>query len=215
MIVGTGTSTSRRTSFYVSASGVTVARDGMSVSGSFQYISGSSSGSVITNIGDSYTDVPAVTSVVTLTSSSYGALLAAGTTDPNTLYVISGSNLLATVFPYSGSAQITGSLGVTGSTSVNINGNTEFEVTETGVKLGNSSTDRLQFTGSLNVTGSLINTGSLSGNVVAASVVSSTASLDFSQGNFFTCLITGSQFFNITNTFFATSSVLIAPSPIS
>jgi hypothetical protein len=36
--------------------------------------------------------------------------------------------------------------------------------------------------------------------VVSSSVVSSTESLDFSQGNFFTCLITGSQFFNITNT---------------
>ena len=33
----------------------------------------------------------------------------------------------------------------------------------------------------------------------SASVASSTASIDFSAGDFYTCLITGSQFFNITN----------------
>ena len=42
-------------------------------------------------------------------------------------------------------------------------------------------------------------TGSFRGNVVSASVVSSTASIDFGAGDFYTCLITGSQFFNITN----------------
>ena len=56
------------------------------------------------------------------------------------------------------------------------------------------------YTGSAEITGSLIVTGSSRGNVVSASVVSSTASIDFGAGDFYTCLITGSQFFNITNT---------------
>jgi hypothetical protein len=56
------------------------------------------------------------------------------------------------------------------------------------------------YTGSVEITGSMIVTGSFRGNVVSASVVSSTASIDFSAGDFYTCLITGSQFFNIINT---------------
>ena len=55
------------------------------------------------------------------------------------------------------------------------------------------------FNGDAVISGSLTVTGSFRGNVVSASVVSSTASIDFSAGDFYTCLITGSQFFNITN----------------
>lgn len=87
----------------------------------------------------------------------------------------------------------------------------------------------LQVTGSLNalngITGSLVGTatsasraisaatassvatlvqpvilsGSLRSNVVSASIASNTASLDFSQGNFFTSLVSGSTNFNVTN----------------
>jgi hypothetical protein len=55
------------------------------------------------------------------------------------------------------------------------------------------------FSGNAVISGSLTVTGSFIGNVVSASVASSTASIDFSAGDFYTCLITGSQFFNITN----------------
>jgi len=41
--------------------------------------------------------------------------------------------------------------------------------------------------------------GSVQGNVVSASISSATSSIDFSQGSFFTSLVSGSTFFNITN----------------
>ena len=52
--------------------------------------SGSFSGSLISNILDTYTSILPAQYVVTIDSSSYGALLAAGTVDPNTLYFVSG-----------------------------------------------------------------------------------------------------------------------------
>ena len=53
-------------------------------------------------------------------------------------------------------------------------------------------------TGSLLITGSLIITGSAIGNVVSASISSNTASIDFNAGNYYTCLVTQSTFFNVT-----------------
>jgi hypothetical protein len=64
----------------------------------------------------------------------------------------------------------------------------------------NSLTSTFPYTGSAIISGSLTVTGSIEGSVVSASISSNTASLDFSLGNFFTCLITGSTFFNIINT---------------
>jgi hypothetical protein len=78
------------------------------------------SGSVVSNITDIYTSTPAVNYVVTIDSSSYGNLLATSATQPNTMYVISGSNLLANPFPYTGSALISGSLTITGSSYGNV-----------------------------------------------------------------------------------------------
>ena len=88
------------------------------MTGSLNIQSGSQSGSVVTNVGDGFTDVPFVKQIITLTSASYAALTPK---DPNTLYVVSGSATSGgsgAGFPFSGSAQITGSLGVTGSISV-------------------------------------------------------------------------------------------------
>lgn len=45
----------------------------------------------------------------------------------------------------------------------------------------------------------VIITGSLRGNITSASIASSTSSLDFSLGNFYTSLVSGSTNFNITN----------------
>jgi hypothetical protein len=55
------------------------------------------------------------------------------------------------------------------------------------------------YTGSAIISGSIIITGSALGNVVSASIASSTASIDGNAGNFFTCLVTASTFFNVTN----------------
>ena len=57
----------------------------------------------------------------------------------------------------------------------------------------------LDVSGSGNFSNALIITGSVQGNVTSASISSATASLDFSQGSFFTSLVSGSTFFNITN----------------
>ncbi len=46
---------------------------------------------------------------------------------------------------------------------------------------------------------SVVITGSVQGNVVSGSIASSTSSLDFNLGNFFTSVVSGSTFFNVTN----------------
>jgi hypothetical protein len=53
--------------------------------------SGSFSGSLITNLTDIYTDVAAVNQIVTITSASYAGLASGSLTNPNTLYIVSGS----------------------------------------------------------------------------------------------------------------------------
>ena len=75
-------------------------------------LSSSFSGSLITNLTDIYTDVAAVQQIVTLTSASYAALASGSLTNPNTLYIVSGSTSGSgggTTIPagtVSGSAQI-------------------------------------------------------------------------------------------------------------
>ena len=118
--------------------------------------SSSFSGSLITNLTDTYTDVAAVNQIVTLTSASYAALVTGSLTNPNTLYIVSGSTgTTGATFPYTGNAVITGSLGVS---------------------------------------------GSMFGGVIALSVVSSTASVDFSAANLFTLTLpSASTHINPTN----------------
>jgi hypothetical protein len=127
----------------------------LGVTGSINQSVGVFSGSVISNIYDTYTNVPAVTNIVTLDSASYAAI---ATKDPNTLYVISGSAVagLTSAFPYTGSAIISGSLIVTGSAygnvvaitvasntaSIDMNAGNFFTVT-----LANSATTRFEITG--------------------------------------------------------------------
>jgi hypothetical protein len=69
----------------------------LGVTGSISIVSSSFSGAVITNLTDTYTDVAAVQQIVTLTSASYSSLISAGTTNPNTLYVVTGQTAGATV----------------------------------------------------------------------------------------------------------------------
>ena len=56
--------------------------------------------------------------------------------------------------------QFTGSVSITGSLAVVTNG-TEFQVTSTGVRIGNVSTDAHPITGSVNISGSLIVSGTM------------------------------------------------------
>ena len=55
---------------------------------------------------------------------------------------------------------MTGSVNITGSLAVVTNG-TEFQVTSTGVRIGNVSTDAHPITGSVNISGSLIVSGTM------------------------------------------------------
>jgi hypothetical protein len=64
-------------------------------------------------------------------------------------------------FITSGSGTFTNGLVVTGSLTLS-SGSTEFQVLNTGVKLGNSGSDVHTVTGSLNITGSINSTGSIS-----------------------------------------------------
>jgi hypothetical protein len=81
------------------------------VTGSISIVSSSFSGAVITNLTDTYTDVAAVQQIVTLTSASYSSLVTGGTTNPNTLYVVTGQTAGATV----GSNTFTGTQIISGS----------------------------------------------------------------------------------------------------
>jgi len=253
-----------------------------SVLGSMNIQLGSESGSVVDNRNDTYLSVPRIEHIVTLTEAQYDALVLP---DVNTLYVISGSNVDSDLFPYTGSAQITGSLGITGSlfmqqgydivthhvkapasNGVEIQNNTGGVVGLFGAggALGSTFNGQVNatafagsgsgiigvvsssyaltssfalnfnplatasyalnalsssyaltasfalnagggggsfpFTGSAVISGSLIITGSVAGNIVSASIASSTASIDFNAGGFFTCLApNGVTHFNIVN----------------
>jgi len=57
----------------------------VAVTGSMTFLSGSASGSVVTNIGDTFTGTAAVTKIISLSSAEYAAL---SPVDPNTLYII-------------------------------------------------------------------------------------------------------------------------------
>jgi hypothetical protein len=65
---------------------------GLSVTGSSPILlrSGSLSGSVISNITDTFNDVPSALYIVTLDSASYASVVTSSTTDQNTLYFVSG-----------------------------------------------------------------------------------------------------------------------------
>jgi hypothetical protein len=85
-----------------------------------------------------------------------------------------------------GVLDVNGNTIITGSFTVTTGSNIEFQVTNTGVKIGNILTDTHTITGSLNITGSVVTTGSIVGNVTALTISSNTASLNLNNGNFFT-----------------------------
>jgi hypothetical protein len=94
---------------------------------------------------------------------------------------------------------ITGSLITSGTFSISNAGGPDFQVTNTGTLIGNAMTDVHATTGSFSITGSSTFNGSVNGQVISSSIASSTSSLNFSLGNFYTSLVSGSTNFNITN----------------
>jgi hypothetical protein len=94
--VGTGTSTSAlKTGFLIDSGSNTFVEGTLNISGSTSFtgsapsiLSGSFSGSLITNLTDTYTDVAAVQQIVSISSGSYAGLVSGSLTNTNTLYII-------------------------------------------------------------------------------------------------------------------------------
>jgi hypothetical protein len=78
----------------------------------------------------------------------------------------------------SGSGNYTNGLTITGSLTV-ISGSVELQVLNTGVKIGNLSTDTHTVTGSLNITGSIVVSGSVSASSFTGSLLGTAATASF------------------------------------
>jgi len=130
--------------------------------------------------------------VVTAQTASYvlnatSASFATTANSVNTLVqavVISGSLTVTGSSVIIGTKTISGSVFITGSKTI----------TGTNTVVGINTV-----TGSFFVSGSTTFTGSFNGLVVSQSIASNTSSLDFGTANFFTSLVSGSTFFNVTN----------------
>ena len=85
-----------------------------------------------------------------------------------------------------GDSSITGSLVVTGGVTGSFSGS------YVGDGSGLTGVGAFPFTGSAEITGSLTVTGSVAGAVQTLAIISSTASLDLSQGNFFELTLSSS-----------------------
>ena len=136
-------------------------------------LSSSFSGSLITNLTDVYTDVEAVQQIVTLTSASYASLVSGSLTNPNTLYIVSGSYPI--ILP-SGllSSSVTNFIDYSASVDSRINS----IVTATGFATTGSNI----FIGNQTITGSLLVSGSQTfrGNqTITGSLVQSGSNIDF------------------------------------
>jgi len=177
--------------------GSAVITGSLTVTGSILVSNGTNSGSVITNQTDDQS-LPRVNNIVTLTSAEYNTMATASSLDANTLYVVSGS-AATSPFPYSGSAVITGSLIVTNGITGSLLGSSSYAInalTASFALNGGGGGSAFPFTGSAIITGSLTITGSVNGSVNALSISSNTASLNLSNGDFFTLqLVSGSNTF--------------------
>jgi hypothetical protein len=197
-----GVSTAVATSSFGGGSGVGFPFTGsagisgsLSVNGPINIQSGSATGSVISNLGDTFTEVPPVQKIVSLTQTQYNSLVSGGTTDPNTLYIISGSAIISASFATSASFA---SNATTASYVLNAV-SSSFATTASFASTSAIAANGFPFTGSARITGSLVITGSAEMNVVSLSIVSNTASIDLNAGNYFTGSLSGSVFFNVTN----------------
>ena len=195
----------------------------LSVTGSINVRSGSFSGSVIDNITDTFTTSPPVEHVISLTQAEYNTISASADVNtlyyitdaapsPN-IYNSNGaltSNRVVDFAGYNLDFDMTNGESFTIDTTAlgDIKFTNLTQTTQSQVIGYNSSTGKLTamntssfgggavfpFTGSAIITGSLVITGSVRGNVSALSISSNTASLDLSNGNFYTLqLVSGSN----------------------
>ena len=186
----------------------------LGVTGSMKINDGTNSGNVVSNVKDTYTSVANIDFITTLTQTEFDAI---GTPDENTLYIISGSEVIDSTFPFSGSAQITGSLGVTGSITIddgadtgsvvdNIGGNTIPAVehivsidSASYAALGTYDENTLYVVSGSDAATLSPYTGSIRGNVTEVAEVAGDVALDFSLGNFFSSSIDGATNFVVSN----------------
>jgi len=162
--VGTGNTTTRKTGFLIDSGSNTFVEGTLNVSGATSLngvvaftgsaptiLSSSFSGSIITNLTDTYTDVAAVNQIVTLTSASYAALASGSLTNPNTLYVVSGSTAVPDITSLNAftSSQLTINTGYNTFTASQQLLNTTFATTGSNTFVGNQI-----ITGSVTISGS-------------------------------------------------------------
>ena len=151
------------------------------------FVVGCSAGSLLGNASTA----TSATSATTATTASY------------VLQAVSASfaSTATTASYWSGSTQYAVTAG-TAATASYWSGSTQYAVTAGTAATASSIGTLVQavtISGSLNTTGSTTFNGPFNGVVISASIASSTASLDFSTGNFYTSLVSGSTNFNITN----------------
>lgn len=202
-LVGTGAANAtRRTSFHVSASGLTTVSNGLTVTGSTSSsfnVASTFNQTTTFNQSTAFNQTPSFNTQANFGNvlSFTGSRFAAPTNNTNDLEALDanrfGINIRSKNFSTSGSEYfITVN---TGSNSTSHTLNAQYGGTVGSVVLSNSTGSTL-----FAVTANTISmSGSLRGNVVSASIASNTSSLDFSQGNFYTSLVTGTTNFNITN----------------
>jgi hypothetical protein len=164
----------------------------LGVTGSISVLSGSFSGSVITNITDVYTTSPAIDKVITLTQAEYNAISASA--NPNTFYVISDSVAFnPSIYATTGSNTFIGNQIVTGSVTAttgftgSLAGTASF-ATSASQAVSSSFATTASF--ALNVTpintGSFATTGSNTfiGNQIITGSLTVTGSSNFTGGDF-------------------------------
>ena len=140
-------------------------------------LSSSFSGSIITNLTDTYTDVSAVNQIVTLTSASYAALASGSLTNPNTLYIVSGSTSGSITGATLGSNTFSGSQIFTGSVQGNVvSMSIASNTASMDLNLGNYFTLTLAGTATTHISASNVQPG-VSATLVITTGTNSSASL--------------------------------------
>jgi hypothetical protein len=151
---------------------VNVVNGPLNITGAINLLSGSFSGSAITNITDVYTTSPAIDKVITLTQAEYNAISASA--NPNTFYVISDSVALnPAAFATTGSNTFVGNQVVTGSVTAtagftgSLLGTASFALNVQNINTASlATTGSNTFIGNQTISGSLNVSGSVTGNVL-------------------------------------------------
>jgi hypothetical protein len=196
------------------------------VSGSFTVITGSAIELQVTDLGVKIGNISTDTHTITGSLGTSGSISTVGPIVANGNLLVTGSTTLSSSLSVIGSEVVNGSLLVTGSTTLSgsltavgptifsgsftvVTGSgIEFQVTDTGTKLGNLSTDTHSITGSTTISGSFTVTGptnysnfgityttfQTSGSTLSAIISTAslyTASIATSQSIAFNAVVTG------------------------